>query len=251
MILSLQYKLISSGDKFELDHEGGIMSQHTTIKNLDLDDIRKRAYRAVTRDGLLELLMGIGFAAAVIFVALDLFLDVPLFFLIGVPAALLPALLAPLRTKYTHPRVGYVEVVSEEGRRLLNSLLVGSAVFGVIVLCATLASLVLQESMMPIVWLFEDLALVLGVLFGAALIYMALRYSITRFFVFGLVSVMGGLLAQIVDVSAFTSTDDPIARWMVYFAVMTVVLLPSGVMTFYRFLRENPVLDVDGDDGAI
>ncbi|MBZ0292629.1 MAG: hypothetical protein K8L99_08730 [Anaerolineae bacterium] len=222
------------------------MSQNVNTRDLDLGEIRRRAYRAVTQDGLLELLMGIGFAAAATFVALDVFLDVPLFFLIGVPASLLPLMIAPLRRRFTHPRIGYVEMVSEENKRLMRGMAAAVFLLGVLVLIIILLALALQEPFLPVVAIYENFAAVLGLLLGIAFLYMAVSYAIIRFYAFGLLSIVGGLVAQTMDMNLLTPTDDPVAKWMLYFAVMAVVLLPSGAMIFERFLRNNPILEENG-----
>ncbi len=164
-----------------------MMSQK--VGDYDLGAIRRRAYRAVTQDGLLELLLGIGFATAAILVALDVFLDVTLFFLIGIPAVLLPLLLTPLRRRYTHPRIGYAELVSAENQRLIRGALVVSSLMGIGLLIVTLLALVFQQPFLPVVALFEQLALLLGLLFGAVFLYAAAYYGITRYYVFGLYSI--------------------------------------------------------------
>lgn len=225
------------------------MSRNVNAQGLDLGEIRRRAYRAVTQDGLLELLAGVGFAAAAIFAALDVFLDVPLFFLLAVPATLVPLMLAPLRRRFTHPRIGYVELVSDEGKRLMRGISMASIGLGVLVLIITLLALALQQPFVPIVSIFENLAVILGLLLGAAFFYLAASYAITRFYTFGLLSIVGGFVAQAVDTDLLTPTDDPVAKWMLYFAAMAVVLLPSGAVMFVRFLRDNPILDEEEDSG--
>ncbi len=224
------------------------MSQNVNDYQINLREIRLRAYRAVTQDGLLELLTGIGFAAATIFVALDTFFDVPLFYLIGIPVVLLPMMLTPLRRRYTHARIGYVELVSEENKRLLWGILAAAAGLGVLMLVVVILSLVQQQAALPFVAMYENLAAILGLLFGAAFLYMAVSYAITRYYVFGLLSIAGGFVAQIVNTESLTPTADPVAKWMIYFALMTVILLPSGALRFASFLRNNPVLEEEGGD---
>lgn len=224
------------------------MSQKVGGYDLDLGEIRRRAYRAVTQDGLLELLLGIGFAAAAILVALDVYLNVTLFFLIGIPAVLLPLLLAPLRQRYTHTRIGYAELVSEENQRLIRGLLVVASLLGIGVLLVTVLALVFQQPYLPVVALFENLAVVLGLLFGAVFLYVAAYYGITRFYAFGLFSIAAAIATLIAERGILLLQDEPVARWLLYFALMAVILLPTGAVRFVRFLRDNPVIDEVGDN---
>lgn len=209
--------------------------------NLNLDSIRRRAYQSANQDGLLEVVMGAGFLLAALVTALDVFLDIPLFFLIGIPASLFPLMLTLLRQRYTHQRIGYVDLVSAEGKRLLNQILIGSTIFGVFVFALTLVALLADLDLIPVVILFEDLALVLGMSLGAILLVMAVRYGIRRFYGLGALSMVAGLLAQGISLES----ADPVARWLVYFALMAVILLPSGLLMFAYFLRQHPVIDIE------
>lgn len=220
------------------------MSHIIDTQNRDLNDFRQQVFRTATQDGLIELVMGCAFVLAAIPVGLDLALDTPMFYLIGIPVIVFGFVLEALRQRYTHPRIGYVELFSAENHRLVQHILTGTTIMGLVVMLATLLALLLGQPVMPMILLFEGLALVLGVFFGVAWLYVAIRYGIVRFYALGILSIFLGGIAQVIDITSLSSENEPIARWLVYFVLMAVILIPVGMLMLIQFIRKNPVLDV-------
>jgi hypothetical protein len=57
----------------------------------------------------------------------------------------------------------------------------------------------------------------------------------------GLLAIAAAVIAHAVDIEWLFNSDDPVARWFIFFGLMAL-LLPMGLLRFGRFLRANPVV---------
>jgi len=111
------------------------MTQYINAHDLDLGEIRRRAWRAWAQDGLLEIALASWlvyfFITSLGSTLADPNMDwlqvtmiFPMSMIVGMPY---------LKKRFTYPRVGAVTMVSEEALKLLTVFLTFTAVLGVVV----------------------------------------------------------------------------------------------------------------------
>lgn len=202
------------------------------MKNHEIDRAMKKPLRYWYDDGLTEL------AAGFVFVLIGLLFYVetilPQGFLCGSLAALgLPVLVIgggllirfvvrAAKERITYPRTGYVSYPRQPRRRKGMGAIVAAGI-GIMV-----ALILIITGPASLVWipLFE------GIIIGAFLAFVGHRFSITRFYVLGFVSVVVGAVA------ALTLQTDVLGI-AAYFAVTGVAIMVSGALTLINYLRHT------------
>jgi hypothetical protein len=217
---------------------------------VDFSEVRRRTGRAFFQDGLMELVAGLGFASwAGFFFAHVLFEDAPMVLCWAPWAWLLPGLVIAKR-RYSMPRMGHVQIASREF--ILSFLGLAVILMAGLLLLGVMDYLNPQDSLLVgLVPALNSVSLWIPLLVGAflslILVTTASRFGVGRFYWYGLLSLISGLTFSILDAGPWA--DVPI-KWASYLAAMAVVILPWGLITFVRFLRDNPVLEEEADDGA-
>ncbi len=213
-------------------------------QNINLKEFRGEAVRAYLQDGLVELLAGITFAwwAGVFFayVFLDFGATVVcwlpwLFIMVGLPAA---------KRRFVYPRIGRVEVVSAGAWKMVAVLgglvvvvLAVADLLGVVVLVAPQDQVpAVLRPILDAIW--SNLSAIMGIVLAGVFVLVAFRHGVSRFYLFALVSLTSGVAFAMLESGRWPTTP---LRWALYFAVMGIVLMASGVVLFVRFLRDYPL----------
>lgn len=142
--------------------------------------------------------------------------------------------LEALKNRVTYPRTGYVSYRKPQPRirtplariGYFLALIILSGVLGAVM--GYVASLIMAAGVSA--WLFS-MSMVTGVWFAVLLSLMGHRYSLPRFYVLALVSLILGVLTALGDMTFVGS--------VVYFAVMGGVLVTSGAIVLALYLRHH------------
>jgi len=201
-------------------------------------DARRRAYRTLNEDGLVDVGFGLGLSFAALYAGLDRLASVRLVAWYGLFPVLVAMLLRRLRLRFVYPRVGNSRVYSSSPLVLLMLLLTalllaGLAVFAVYVRAGRRP----PPSLLP--WLLR-----LGtVALAGVMAVMARRTGLARFWVHAGVLVVAALVSGFV-------VADPDYGLMAMLGFPRIFLLATGIACFVVFLRRHPPPGPEGSDGA-
>src|SRR4030042_5553789 len=87
-------------------------------QEIDLKNIEQKTFRQSQQDGLMELVMGICMLA----ISTRLFSRLLIFMLV-LPVFLFGPLLALMRRRFTHPRIGYVKLIPDKPKSVITGIL--------------------------------------------------------------------------------------------------------------------------------
>jgi hypothetical protein len=93
--------------------------------------------------------------------------------------------------------------------------------------------------------LSSNLPIIVGTFLAGCFAITAFRYGVLRFYWFGLLSIVSGLVFSILDFGPWANVP---TKWISYLSVIAIVFLPWGLIMFIRFLHSNPVLDEETHD---
>jgi hypothetical protein len=203
-----------------------------------LVEARKRAQRFWYRDGLEEIVIGIiillqnGFTLAVRLgnSSSSWYVPVILIYLLLIAAFALSVrrIKAAIRERITYPRSGYVDYGESVRKRRM--------VVGASAILATIATVLALRYAHASGWDFDygmqRLPAVCGLMLGAVLVYVYVRYGLPRFLVVGLFSIILGVVVSI---------KYPYRLATVFsLAGVGCALLCSGGVTLWNYLRTAP-----------
>ena len=135
------------------------------------------------------------------------------------------------KERVTFPRTGYVSYSRERSRG--QTILAGVIVLGALALMIFLLSRVeLQTLARP---------LVTGIIFGIAMIFVGWRTSLNRFYLHGLFSMLLG-------VGIAFSTWGNYVGLAVFYLVIGLVIIVSGMILLVKYLRQNPAPREEQDE---
>lgn len=136
------------------------------------------------------------------------------------------------KERITFPRTGYVTYSRKENRG--QTILMGVIVLGVLGLTVLFLSYVdLQFSAWP---------LVTGILFSIVMIFVGWRTSLHRFYLHALLSVLTAVGL------AFSPWDNHVGL-AAFYLVIGLILITSGMLLLRKYLRQNPALREEDDEG--
>ncbi len=206
-----------------------------------LKQSEKRAHQHWYEDGLAEIVLGLYFLLLAILYFVDYALvDVPISAL-GLPIIVLGGVLvlAPivrrLKARLTYSRTGFVSYKEPSTNRRLLALVVGLAVglvAGVLIVRLSLDNF--MRGLLPInstealIWLPLAQGIVLAIVLG----YMAYRFSVERYYLLASISLVTGLILVWIQLGEIVATA-------VYFTVMSITLIISGLVTLRNFMRHT------------
>lgn len=200
-----------------------------------LNRLHRTAYRHTLQDGLAEVAMGL------FLVLYGLLFNTPtiaVFPLLIVLFVLVPGV-RMLQKRFTHPRIGCVEPVSEKGVHLVFGMLVYTlAVFAVLVL-----QLILTGEFTAAVF-YRWIPALAGVLVAGGMHYASARSGLARFRFYLVVSIAGGIALSLV------ALPGRLEGLRAYLFGMGMLVVIGGVITFARFLKCNPVVTEEGSDAC-
>ncbi len=149
-----------------------------------------------------------------------------------------------LKEKVTFPRTGYIAFKRERGKKRIGALLLLGVVSGLAAALVVLGLINLSSDAIITVLNAAPRPLSLitgfsGLVFGAALVIVAIRTAIPRFYLAALLSL--GIGAALM----FTGLEVNLALTAYYF-LMGITLLAMGGLIFWRYLRTTtPPVEVD------
>lgn len=185
----------------------------------DLNDIRKKAHRAIRQDGLEILAAGIFLGMIAVF-----FIDIRFGGIFGIATVLYVALPEALRRKYVYPRTGYVKFPDAGTITKRVAIILFAAV------CIAAFGIIGRFSRFN--WLMP---IFLGVLFSAIYLYTSHRAgTMTDYLITSLLFISGavGLICTLSGYDAGYVTA--IQLWF-----LSAILMPSGIIQFIKFLDKS------------
>jgi len=195
------------------------------VQETDLKNIEQKTFRQSQQDGLMELVMGICMLA----ISTRLFSRLLIFMLI-LPVFLFGPLLALMRRRFTHPRIGYVKLIPDKPKSVITGIL--------------LVTLVVI-AVMAIVFLFlgdvGDINLWLkwcpfwgGTVLAGMFSSLASKSGSIRYYIFAGWSFLCGIVLSVIDFKVIETGT------LLYFAFMGGLLVPFGLVQFVMFLHQHP-----------
>jgi hypothetical protein len=194
-------------------------------QEIDLKNIEQKTFRQSQQDGLMELVMGICMLA----ISTRLFSRLFIFMMI-IPVLLFGPLLALMRRRFTHPRIGYVKLIPDKPKSVITGIL--------------LVTLVVVGAMAVAFFFFGDVrdfnlwmrwcpfwgGTVLAGMFSS----LASKSGAVRYYIFAGWSFLSGTVLSVLDFEAVETGT------LLYFAVMGGLLIPFGLVQFAMFVRKHP-----------
>jgi len=195
-------------------------------KNADWLEIERKVFRDTQQDGLMELLSGVGMVYLAGMVAGKLSpVFVALIVLFFTPA------LEALRRRYIYPRIGYVKLPLVESKGVWKGIFL--AMLGLLVVLTIFLSLIGEVGNFEH-WL-KWIPAFLGIVYVGMFLGLAAKSKNVRYYGYALFSVIGGFSFSLLT---FESWRTGIA---LYFLSMGAVLIITGFVLFFWFLRTNPL----------
>ncbi len=193
---------------------------------VDLDKVERRAWRDTFQDGLVEILVGLFlvlYAGVWSTPLMTVLIFLTLFF--G------PKVAEKLKKRYTYPRIGYVQLPSEEGSQMAR----GMALYITIVISVVVALIfIFGDIDGPYQWT-RWVPFGGSLLFCGGFIYLASKTGAIRYYVFIALSVGFGLLAVLLYPESYK------AGMTFYLLALGSVLILWGGILFTQFLRRYPL----------
>ncbi len=202
------------------------------MNNINPKEIREKAVRAILKDGLTDIMIGILLLVISLYFYLEVYYQINIVMLLIFPGILVGPLLMSLRKKYTYPRTGYVNLKTKKVRTLKLSLAIFGVFSGLIVFYIFYnRSAGIIDKILPY---FGYLPLLIGIVLFFIYVYQAVRYKLNRYYIYTIVAAASILYALSV-------TDKRIVSFILMLFIQGIFLLPVGCYTFWKFLRKNPV----------
>ncbi len=195
------------------------------VQEIDLKNIEQKTFRQSQQDGLMELVMGICMLA----ISTRLFSRM-LVFMLALPVFLFGPLLALLRRRFTHPRIGYVKLIPDKPKTVISGILLVTLV--VIALMAVVFIFFgdIRDFNLWLRWCPFWGGTVLAGMFGS----LASKSGAARYYIFAGWSLLSGIVLSVLKFEVVETGT------LLYFAVMGGLLIPFGLVQFVMFLRKHP-----------
>lgn len=203
--------------------------------SLDVKRIERNAYRASLADGLLDLFLGVYLLLLAGAFRID-YITFPaiLGFIFGV------LLLRRLKSRLTHPRIGFVEFPQEKPKKLLLGMLAVS-VLAALVVAAIMA--IAGEIRHAERW-YQWSPLFIGLVMLAPLLPMAARSGLVRYYILAAVSFASGLGVSLVR------PEGRFEGLSLHLLIVGAIAALMGAITLFIFLRRNPLPSEEIPDDA-
>ncbi len=205
----------------------------------DLKVSEQKAFREIAQDGLLFVVLSLYmfFAVAIIF-------NNPLLtFLLLFVIILFPSLLEQLRKKHTYRRLGYVKLLETPSK--VTSIILSSFALIFVLAWALLGPL---STPYDLTTFYSWTPLMFGFFLVGFSIWLANSSGSRIYYLFGLATVVTGLIFPILELGDFDSI-------FLYFILWGVLLVVGGTALLVRFIRNHPLLEsmneVEYDDDTM
>jgi hypothetical protein len=203
-------------------------------QQVDLKKIEQKVFNQSQQDGLMEFVMGICLLA----MSTRLFSRV-LIGMFPIAIILFGPVLNALRKRFTYPRTGYVKLIEDKPKDAIAGIaLVSLIIIGVLAVAFILFADVRDFSL----WM-KWVPLWAGIILAIMFVSLAAKSATTRYYIFALWSVVYGLVLSILNFEPIETGT------LLYFLAMGVLLTPSGMVIFIRFLRKFPKPAVEVTNG--
>jgi hypothetical protein len=194
-----------------------------------IDNLVKQTYRYYYEDGLVEVAIGLLFAAVgLLLLAWQSIAYSPLVSILVVMGLLvlviggiylIKRVVRETKERLTYPRTGYVAYRQGEPSK-------GRWIIPVVALGIVFISLFLPDSL-------TGMSVIVGALMGAVLILIGYRVNLLRFYIVGITAIVSGAAFSWSDVTEFIAVG-------LTFAVAGGALLLAGGFAFINYLRDHP-----------
>jgi hypothetical protein len=203
------------------------------IENFDLGEIKQKAYNSINQDGLTEVAAGIMFLFLSFMLYLDVYLgqEVTVFFIM--PVIFIGPFLQGMRKKFTYPRVGYANLVTQRRTRIVMAILILVLALGIFA-AVDYVKIDFHSSK------FYFAPLVIGLFLAATHIYRFARYGIKRYILYSVVALLATIITYFFPIRGFL-------RVLIILSSIAVFQIPVGLITFTDFIRRTPLLPEDSD----
>ncbi len=206
----------------------------TLSEEIDLEEIERKAYRETVKDGFTEMLLGV----MLLYISLTWMSSVTpaftaLFIIFG------PRILEALKQRYTYPRIGYVKLKDEDGVKL------ATGIFGYTLVVAALMVVFLgavyRDSWTSDLFYMWTPTLVGALLLGA-MFYSQGRSGDNRYYVYGIISLLGGIAFSLYDFKPV------MMGLLIYLQLIGGASLLIGLVTFMRFRDRYPLQKLEENE---
>jgi len=192
---------------------------------IDLKNIEQKTFRQSQQDGLMELVMGICMLA----ISTRMFSRL-LIFMLALPVFLFGPLLALLRRRFTHPRIGYVKLVPDKPKSVIAGIVLVSLVVVAVIAVTFFLFGDIRDFNLWLRWCPFWGGTILAGMFSS----LASKSGAVRYYVFAGWSFLSGIVLSVLDFEVIETGT------LLYFAVMGGLLVPFGLLQFLMFLRKYP-----------
>lgn len=139
-----------------------------------------------------------------------------------------------LKERFVYPRTGYIEPRRPSRRKVFKRLMMFYAGFIPVAIFINIFAL---QAFVDILALLPSTSVSMGLLMTIALLYEAVSFSLTRYYILAAISV---LLTIVLSVVSQAMIADQIALAL-YFILMGVASTISGGLTLRNFIRQYPI----------
>lgn len=206
-------------------------------EQLDLTQVRRRAFRDSAMDGLVEMMLGIWF----FYVSGFLYKDGK-----ALPLALMPLVfflilmgIKSLKNKFVYPRLGYVKLPADKVGSYMK-VVPYFLVAGLVVLVAIL--FISGDYKQAVRW-YRWMPILYSIFLAGVFVGLARVSGLFRYYIYGAVTVLSPIPFIVIP---FAGKLGAISN---HFLALSGFFIIVGSFIFIRFLRKNPILAEETRDG--
>jgi len=198
-------------------------------ENFDVKEARKKAVQTLHQDGVLDIMWGFICLVVGVYLYFNVMHDNNIIILLILPSIMVGPLVTSIRKRFTFPRIGYVDIRTNQ--RMAIFLIAGVAFLGAGVFFLFARNIVTIPS-----GFFRALPVIILAGIGLFFFYFANRYQFKRYYLYGLAVIAGIALV-------FLLKERMLVNFIYSLFVIAAVMIPAGLYTFYKFIRDNPILE--------
>ncbi len=209
-------------------------------ENNDLKDVEQGAFRDTMRDGLTEMVAGTFFVLSPIMFYEPVFI---IYFSV-LYVIFLPQITEGARKRFTYPRIGYVKVQIKESDFNLKGLV---GIIAIVLLGTSIATFLLTNDIYNHINWITVLPFSVGLLMLGPSDYLVEKSGTKIYWLFGIATSILGLVVTYLTI--LIPPQSPYEGLVGFSMLLGVGLFIIGVVTFLRFIRTNPVIAHQEDEG--
>ncbi len=200
---------------------------NSVTQQINMKEIERKTYRDAQQDGLTDLLIGIGMIAVVGIVLTPSILKL-LWYL---PILLLSRIGEAIKRRVTYPRIGHVKFQSESPKKVVGGIfLVMLILFAIMVVVFTLFGNVRDFDL----WM-KWLPAFCGTMLVGLFLDLGAKSGLGRYYGIALLSIISGFSFALIDFNI------ELGGIVMYFLSMGLVMVVTGIILLYEFIRKNPL----------